>query len=366
MQEPEAPTAWDLLKTTVIEWTADNASHLAAALAYYTIFSIAPLLVIALALAGQVWGREIVRGQIADQVLIFTNSPGLAELVGTISDNATSTQASLVATVVGFVALFYGATGVFTELKGALNHIWDVPTRVTGGIFAAILSRLVSLLMVLISGLLLLASLIITTVLSGAADWVNQHWPGMAFTTQVVNFLVFYVVTGVVFALVYKYVPDVRIAWRDVLIGAVATALLFSVGRWLLSLYLSRTTIASIYGAAGSFIVLLLWIYYSAQVFFLGAEFTQVYARTYGTRQRERPILAEDLPESEAPTVGSIVVLDDPSLEQAAPVAKARWRPPLRRWGRAAARPLADVALAVGIIALLSIYNFVREPFRKE
>lgn len=352
-QEPAAPSAWALLKTTVLEWNEDNAAHLAAALAYYTIFSFAPLFVIGVALAALVYGHDAAAGRVAAQVAAYTNSTRLAEFTETLIENARNPGANLVTTVFGFVALLYGATGLFAELKNALNHIWDVPTKENQGLWRAILVRLLALVMVVVGGVVMFASLVITTALSAATDWINANWEGAAVRTQVVNFVFFFLITIVIFALVYKYVPDVRIAWRDILIGAVATALLFSIGRLLISFYLSRSTIITVYGAAGSLIVLLLWTYYSAQIFFLGAEFTQVYGRTYGTRQRERPLLEEEpVP---AGAEANVVPLPIP------PPQERRWR----RWGRRVGRPVAEIGLALGIIALVSIYNMVRDPLRK-
>ena len=345
---------------TVVEWTTDNAAHLAAALAYYTIFSIVPLMVIALSLAGLVLGRDAARGELTAQVRVFTNSPGLAELIETLAQNLPTTEA----TIIGLIVLLYGATGVFAELKNALNHIWDVPTKDNQGIWSLVLGRLIALAMVIISGLVMLLSLFVTTVLTAATDWVNHHWPGMAFTSQAVNFIFFFVVTGIVFALTYKYVPDIRIAWRDVIIGATATSLLFSLGRWLLSLYLARTPVAPLFGAASSLIVFLLWTYYSAQIFFLGAEFTQVYARTYGTRQSERPIVADELLKQEEAAGELAGLAGQPASPEQPPGSLARPASGWRRWGRTV-RPARDIGLALGIIALVSVYNLVREPFRK-
>jgi membrane protein len=353
-QEAKAPTAWGLLKTTVIEWNEDNAAHLSAALAYYTIFSFAPLLLIGMALTALVYGPDVAAGRIAAQVTAYTGSVRLAEFFETLIENARNPGANLATTIFGFIALLYGATGLFTELKDALNHIWDVPTKEQQGLWRLILVRLLALVMVVVGGVIMFAALVITTALTAATDWINATWEGAAVRTQVVNFVFFFLLTVVIFALVYKYVPDVRIAWRDIFIGAVATALLFSIGRLLISFYLSQSTIVSVYGAAGSLIVLLLWTYYSAQIFFLGAEFTQVYGRTYGTRQRERPLLEEEpVPEDAEANVMPLPV--------AQPQPQRRWR----RWSRRVSRPVAEIGLALGIIALISVYNLVRDPLRR-
>lgn len=349
----KAPSAWGLLKTTVIEWNEDNAAHLAAALAYYTIFSFAPLFIIGVALAALVYGQDAATGRLAAQVAAFTGSTRLAEFIETLIENARNPGANLATTIFGFLALLYGATGLFTELKDALNHIWDVPTKEQQGLWRLIMVRVLALVMVVIGGLIMFAALVITTALTAATDWINATWEGAAVRTQVVNFVFFFLITIVIFALVYKYVPDVRIAWRDILIGSVATALLFSIGRLLISFYLSQSTMVSVYGAAGSLIVLLLWTYYSAQIFFLGAEFTQVYGRTYGTRQRERPLLEEEPVPEEAEA--NVVPLPIPQPTE------RRWR----RWGRRVSRPLVEIGLAIGIITLISVYNMVRDPLRR-
>ncbi len=289
---------WILLKATVEEWNTDNASRLAAALAYYTIFSMAPLLVIGVAITGMVFGREAAQGKLVVQIARYVDSPEVAELIQIMVKKAGTPSTSLLATILGIVVLLYAATGVFGKLKEALNLIWDVPPIPARGLRGVLVNRLLTLVMVLVSGFLLLASLVVDTGMAAAAAWMNIWWPGSALLGQAVSFLFLFLVTLGVFALIYKYVPDIRIAWRDVWIGAVATALLFSIGRLLLGWYLGRTTVASTYGAAGSLGVLLLWIYYSTQMFFLGAEFTQVYGRTHGSRWREHVLLPELAPEA--------------------------------------------------------------------
>jgi membrane protein len=347
--QAEIASMWALFKTTLQEWTTDNAAHLAAALAYYTIFSLAPILFIGVAVAGLFYGPEAARGRIVDQIARYTNDEQTAEFIQTLIENARAPAASLVATIAGLIMLFYGATGVFGELKNSLNLIWDAPTKERGGLLSLVLHHLLILAMVMVSGFLLLVSLVMSTALTAATTWINNRAPGMATTTQAINFLFFFIVTVLVFALIYKFVPDVRIAWRDVWIGAVATALLFSVGRFLIALYLTYSTTASTYGAASSLIVLLLWIYYSAQIFFLGAEFTQVYGRTYGSHWREHDLLEMESEESESTTTAL------------APDRRINARRRFRRF----ARPLADLAIAVSIIGVLSLVNVVRGPWRK-
>lgn len=334
-------TTWHLVKTTLLEWNADNAAHLSAALAYYTFFSLAPILIIATAMAGAIFGQEAARGELVHQIAFYIGYDA-ALLIQTILRNTNATTPNIIATIGGLLFLLYGATGVFTELKNSLNLIWDAIPLEGGAWRALLINRLFALVMVLGCGFLLLLSLVLTTLLTATANWVGYWWPGMGAMTQLATFVVSFLLTVLVFGLIYQFLPDVTIAWRDVWSGAVATALLFSVGRYLIGLYLSYSTIASTYGAAGSLAVLLLWIYYSAQVFFLGAEFTQVYARTKGTRWREHELLAEEPPATDDTTLASE-----------------------RPRGRRVATSARELATAVGILTFVSVINLLRGPLRK-
>lgn len=338
----EGVSTWHLLKTTILEWNADNAAHLSAALAYYTFFSLAPLLIIATAIAGLVFGREAASGELVNQIAFYIGYDA-ANLIQTILRNTNDATPNWIATIAGLVFLLYGATGVFSELKISLNLIWDAPPRNGSPWRAVALNRLFALVMVLGCGFLLLVSLVISTTLTATTDWINYWWPGMGVISQIANFVISFGLTILVFGLIYQFLPDVTVAWRDVWSGAVATALLFSIGRYLISLYLSYSTIGSTYGAAGSLAVLLLWIYYSAQIFFLGAEFTQVYTRTKGTRWREHELLAEE------PAVEDGTTDDTPPLS--------------RR--RRATKSITELATAVGILTVVSVVNLLRGPLRK-
>ncbi len=376
---------WILLKTTFEEWNADNATRLAAALAYYTIFSVAPLLVIVVAGAGLFYGREAAQGQLASGIERYITNPDAAELIQTAVENARVPQTSLFATIIGFGLLLWGATGVFNELRNSLNNIWDVPIQIERGIWGVILNRLLTLLMVIISGALLLLSLLVSTVLAAATDWINTYLPGMVVQTQVINFAFLFLVTLILFALIYKFVPDVRVAWRDVWAGAVATALLFSLGRLLIGWYLAYSTIASAYGAASSLALILLYTYYSAQVFFLGAEFTQVYSRTYGSRRAEHQLIEQPIPampqQTEVLSDGKIVSavvnsqIPEPATSAGATDSGAPNVEPGRqsRIRRAAgtvmhnlAQPAAQAGAALGVMALLSVVNLVTGPIRRQ
>jgi membrane protein len=375
-----------LLRTTFEEWNADNAARLSAALAYYTIFSLAPLLVIVVSIAGIFYGREAAQGQLAQEIARYVPNEEAAELIQSVVTNARVPETSLFATLAGFALLFWGATGVFGELRNALNNIWDVPPKKDGGVWGIVVNHLLPLLMVLIGGALMLGALVASTALSAATSWLNRMSPEAAIWTQSINFVFFLVVTLVLFLLIYKFVPDVPIAWSDVWPGALATAILFSVGRLLIGWYLARSGIASAYGAASSLALLLLYTYYSAQVFFLGAEFTQVYGRTYGTRRAEHQLIEEPIPAVPQQTVetpgGTIVPVSDAAtpadgsstddretLEsvlqatgQAPPPPK---RPKLQRL-RALVRPFGQAGAAIGVITLLSVINLVAGPLRRE
>ncbi|MBK9052710.1 MAG: YihY/virulence factor BrkB family protein [Chloroflexi bacterium] len=280
-----------LVKETVSEWSEDNATRLAAALAYYTVFSIPPLLIIALAIAGQVFEREVAQQQLVNQVVDLAGSGG--ESIGialeSILENVSQPEGSLIAIIIGVVTLFFGASGVFGELHSALNTIWEIAPKPGRGILGTLKDRFFSFTMVLGIGFLLLVSLVLTTVLSALGDFFTGLMPETVVVMQIFNQVVSFGLITVLFALIFKVIPDVEIAWRDVWIGAAATALLFTLGKLLIGLYLGNSAVASTYGAAGSLIVILLWVYYSAQILFLGAEFTQVYANRHGSR-----IVADD------------------------------------------------------------------------
>ncbi|MCE7989666.1 MAG: YihY/virulence factor BrkB family protein [Caldilinea sp. CFX5] len=334
-------TTWHLVKTTLLEWNADNAAHLSAALAYYTFFSLAPILIIATAMAGAIFGEDAARGELVNQIALYIGYDA-AVLIQTILSNTHATTPNVAATIGGLLFLLYGATGVFSELKNSLNLIWDAVPYEGGAWRAILINRLFALAMVIGCGFLLLLSLVITTLLTTTTNWINHWWPGLGVVTQLATFFISFLLTVLVFGLIYQFLPDVKIAWRDVWNGAVATALLFSIGRYLISLYLSYSTIDSTYGAAGSLAILLLWIYYSAQVFFLGAEFTQVYARTKGTRWREHELLAE-----EPPAVDDTTFVPEPTKRSRV------------------ATSVRELATAVGILTFVSVINLLRGPLRK-
>ncbi len=265
------------------EWSEDNASRLAAALAYYTIFSIPPLLIIAIAIAAQLFDRTAVQQQVVGELTALVGSDG-AEVIENMLESSDETDESIVASVISVITLLLGASGVFGALHGALNTIWEVQAKPGRGLLGTLKDRFLSFTMVLGVGFLLLVSLILSTVLAAFGEFVNNALPTLVIVAQLVNFVVSFGVVTVLFALIYKVVPDVKVAWRDVWIGAAVTAILFTIGKLAIGLYLGNSAPGSTYGAAGSLIVLLVWVYYSAQILFLGAEFTQVYANKFGSR----------------------------------------------------------------------------------
>ncbi|MBG1266641.1 YihY/virulence factor BrkB family protein [Nostoc sp. WHI] len=271
-----------LFQETFKEWSEDKASRLAAALAYYTIFSIAPLLIIVIAIAGAVFGEEAARGQIVGQIQGLVGKDG-AQFIQTAITNANKPQTGAIASIISVVVLLLGATGLFTELQDALNTIWEVKPKPGRGVTNMIRLRFLSFAMVIGIGFLLLVSLVISTALSALVTYFSSLLPGVDFLWQIISFIVSFAITTLLFGLIFKVLPDVKIAWSDVLVGAILTSFLFSIGRFLLGQYLGNGSFGSAYGAAGSLVVILAWVNYAAQILFFGAEFTQVYARRHGS-----------------------------------------------------------------------------------
>ena len=281
-------TVFQLLKEAFVEWQEDKVTLLAAALAYYTVFSITPLLVIAIAIAGSVFGQDAARGEIIGQLNSLVGEQG-AQIIETGLANADQPKISSIASIISVIVLLVGASGVFAQLQEALNTVWDVkakPRKGKGSIWEFIRKRLLSFGMVLAIGFLLLVSLITSAMLSGIGKLQINLLPGFTPIWQLLNFGVSFGFISLLFALIYKYLPDVKIRWKDVWVGAIITALLFTIGKFLIGLYLGHGSLGSAYGAAGSLIVFLAWVFYSAQILLFGAEFTQVYARKYGQKIR--------------------------------------------------------------------------------
>ena len=273
---------WRLLKESFKEWNDDNASRLAAALSYHTIFSLAPLLIIAIAIAGAVFGDEAAKGEIVKQIEGLVGKAG-AEVIQTALQNAQKPDTRNFASIISIGVLLFGASNVFAQIQDALNTIWEVEPKPGRSIWQTVRKRFLSFAMVGGVGFLLLVSLIVNAVLAGMVNYFGNLIPGFDFLWQFANFAISFAVITLLFALIYKFIPDAKIAWNDVWIGAAITSLLFVIGKSLLGLYLGNGSFGSAYGAAGSLIVLLAWINYAAQIIFFGAEFTQVYASKYGS-----------------------------------------------------------------------------------
>lgn len=292
--------AWATVKETASDWSDDNASRLAAALAYYSLLSLAPLLVIVIGVAGFFYGPEAARGKIAGELGAVVGGEA-AQGIQSVVASAHSPRSGVISTIVGVVTLFVGASGVFGELQASLNTIWEVKPKPGRGILGELKDRFLSFTMVLGVAFLLLVSLVLSSVLSAVGTGFAGALPGGEAIWQVVNFLFSFSVVTALFALIFKYIPDAKIEWRDVWLGAAVTAALFTVGKLLLGLYLGKAAPGSSYGAAGSIIALVVWVYYAAQILFMGAEFTQVQARRRGQsiQPSENAVAVESKPERE-------------------------------------------------------------------
>ncbi|HUQ94943.1 MAG TPA: YihY/virulence factor BrkB family protein [Bryobacteraceae bacterium] len=274
-----------LLLDTIDQFYDDNAPRLGAAVAFYTMLSLAPLLVVAIAVAGLAFGEQAARGQIYWQIQELVGSEG-ALAIQRLVENARAPSTGVLATVLGLATLFFGATTAVAELRDALNTIWEVPPRQAKGlasVLGLLRERFFSFTLVVGVGFLLVVSLLVNAVLAAAGKFVNQMMPLPETVLQTTSSVLSFVVITLLFALIYKVLPDLHVEWQDVVLGAAVTSLLFTLGKLAIGLYLGKTAIASTYGAAGSLVIVLVWVYYSVQVFFLGAAFTHVYATTYGS-----------------------------------------------------------------------------------
>jgi membrane protein len=301
---------WQLLKASVSAWIEDYAPSMGAALAYYTVFSIAPLLIIVIAIAGIVFGAEASQGAIVAQLEGLIGHEGAVAVQGLLRSAREPAQ-GVVAAALGAVTLLVGATTVFAELQSNLDRIWEVPAaKKASGPWSLLRQRLLSLGMVLVLGLLMLVSLVLSAALAALGTWWGGFFDGWEAALQIINFVVSFALTTGLFAAIYKMMPRATIAWHDVWIGAVVTALLFTAGKFLIGLYLGRSGVTSAFGAAGSMVVLLIWVYYSAQIFLLGAEFTWVYAHSSGSRMST----AGEEPASSTPhrTAGTTTKIESP------------------------------------------------------
>ena len=272
-----------LFKDTWTEFSEDKAQRLGAALAYYTIFSIAPLLLIAVAIAGAIFGRQAAQGEIQAQ-LAGTLGPGAAHAIEVMVANAAKPKSSTLATIVGVITLLLGAAGVFGQLQEALDTIWNVESKKSAGFMGMIKDRFLSMAMVFGIGFLLLVSLIFDAAISAMGMYIGTRVPGGEAVLLVVQNMIAFALITVLFSLIFRYLPHTTVAWRDVWFGAIFTSLLFVLGKFGLGLYIGKASVGSAYGAAGSLVIILIWVYWSAQILFFGAEFTQVYAQRHGSR----------------------------------------------------------------------------------
>lgn len=280
-----------LLRQTFTEWSDDKVPTYAASLAYYTVFSLAPTLLIALAIAGFVFGEEAARGALQTQLNGIIGE-STAQTVQDAMANASRQGAGILATIIGVVVLVFAATGVFAELQGALNTVWKVKPQKTSGVLAYLRTRFLSLAVVLGIGFLLLVSLVVSALLSAFGGWMGTFMPGWKVVGNIINLLVSFGVITVLFAMMFKLLPNRKLAWRDVWLGAGVSSLLFAIGKYFIALYLTKSAVASSYGAAGSLAALLVWVYYSSMTMLFGAELAQVFARRHGTLASEPPAKA--------------------------------------------------------------------------
>jgi membrane protein len=277
----KAADYWRLAKETAVQFWAHKGPRLGAAIAFYTALSLSPLLIVLVATTGLIFGEAAARGEIANQIRDTVGDQG-AQAVQSILAEHRSTEKGVLMTALGFATLLLGATGVFAELQGAVDAIWDVKGTASG-IWGTVRDRLSAFLIVCGMALILVASLAVSAILSAMSGWLPGEQAVAARLLQLANQVVSFAVAAAFFAIVFKVLPHARHAWSDVWTGAILTAILFTLGKFLIGLYLGQTAPGSAYGAAGSFIVLLVWIYYSSQILLLGAEFTHVYANVHGT-----------------------------------------------------------------------------------
>jgi membrane protein len=275
---------WTVLKETFTGWWNDNVPRMGAALAYYTLFALAPILIVVIAVGGMAFGPEAVRGEIVAQIQDLVGRDG-ALAVQAILEGAAKSRWSIPATIIGAVTFFLGATGAFLELQDDLDAIWRVKPRSRGNFLRDLLTqRIISFGLVLGFAFLLLTSLVVSAALSAVHTYMGSTFPGVAALWRAGYVVMSLGVITLLFAMIYKVLPDVKLKWEDVWVGALVTAGLFTIGKYLIGLYLGTSSFASTYGAAGSVIVVLVWVYYSSQIILLGAEFTRAYVERFGPR----------------------------------------------------------------------------------
>lgn len=278
---------WVMFRQMFEAWSDDYVPSMGAALAYYTLFSLAPLLLIVVAIAGLVFGQDAARGEIEAQLRSLMGE-GSALAVQEMLTSVRKPAEGITATIIGIGLLLIGATTVFGELQDTLNRIWKVPVpSKVGGWIQLVRSRLLSFGMVMALGFLLVVSLVCSAALAAADRWWGPYFGEWQALATVADMLVSFVVVSILFAFIYKTMPTVHIQWGDVWVGAVVTALLFTLGKSLIGFYIGHSGVVSGFGAAGSLVVVMLWVYYSAQIFLIGAVFTWIYANTFGSRRTQ-------------------------------------------------------------------------------
>jgi len=269
---------WTLLKSAAYGWFNDRCPSMGAAIAYYAVFSLAPLLILAIAMAGLLFGRDAAQGAVVSELAGLMGRDSAAA-VQSLIEGARDKETGILATVIGTVILLFGATGAFSEIQGALNVIWKVDPPDRNPYFGLLRQRLLSLSLVAVVGFLMLASLLVSAALTAFGDYLHRIAAGLQAILQVVNLLISFATVTALFAMIFKILPDAAIAWRDVWLGAIVTALLFTAAKSLFSLYIGNSDIISGYGASAALVVILLWVYYSSQIMLFGAEITRAYAQ---------------------------------------------------------------------------------------
>ncbi|MED5622353.1 YihY/virulence factor BrkB family protein [Ideonella sp. BN130291] len=352
-------------------WMDDRAASMGAALSYYTVFSVAPLLLILISVAGLVFGRDAVQGAVVQQIGGLVGDAA-AKTIQEVLKSVSEPKEGVIGTVVGLVLLLVGATTVFAELQDDLNRIWKAePREIPSGIWGWLRARVLSIGMILAIGFLMLVSLAASAAIAALGDWSTSWLSDWEWLMSAVNFIFSYGMVTALFALIYRFMPQVHIRWHDVWIGAAVTAALFTIGKYLIGLYIGKSAVASGFGAAGSLAVLLVWVYYSAQVFLLGAEFTAVYAHAYGSRQGKaatgqgvpgtpaaqqdgKPLPADAKPQPQPQANPGF--MPTPALARSAQKAPARPRKPEGRFFGAIHRhPLAGFAGSAAIAAAATL-----------
>lgn len=278
-------TIWSMLRQTFLLWNEHEAPRLGAALAFYTILSLAPLIILVIAIIGLIFGDSKAKHELVGQAYGIMGRQG-ADAVKSLIEQAQRPVSGAFASIIGIVTLLFGASGVFSELRSALNEMWNVKPKSEGGVWETIKQRFFSFGMVLAVGFLLLVSLLITAALAALGTFFGEVMPVPEYVLGMINFLISMAGTAVLFALIFRYLPDTKIDWKDIWIGATVTAMLFTIGKFLIGLYLGKAAVGSAYGAAGSLVVVIVWVYYSAMIFLFGAQFTHVLASNSEEQQR--------------------------------------------------------------------------------